>query len=56
MAAAGKTRYRVNVGINYPPNDTRAEPGDIVDDIPTDIVKTWLAEGVIERYKEEKED
>lgn len=35
-------RYRVLVGLNYPP-DRRAEPGDVVDDLPPKSLK-WLVE------------
>jgi hypothetical protein len=39
--------YRVLIGIDYPP-DRRAEPGDVVSDIPAKSLK-WLREqGVIE--------
>lgn len=46
MVASAK--YRVLVGINYPP-DRRAEPGDIVTDIPGKSIKWLVDEGVIER-------
>lgn len=40
-------KYKVLVGIDYPPN-RRAEIGDIVDDIPSKSIK-WLREqGIIE--------
>lgn len=39
--------YRVLVGLNYPP-DRRAEPGDVVEDLPGKSIK-WLTEqGYIE--------
>lgn len=39
--------YRVLVGLDYPP-DRRAEPGDVVDDLPGKSIK-WLTEqGLIE--------
>lgn len=39
--------YRVLVGLNYPPG-RRAEPGDVVTDIPAESVG-WLVEaGIIE--------
>ncbi|MFH0980644.1 MAG: hypothetical protein V2A79_03785 [Planctomycetota bacterium] len=43
----GSAGYRVQIGIDYPPN-RRAEPGDVVNDLPpTDI--RWLIEaGAIE--------
>lgn len=34
-------RYRVVTGLDY--NDRRAEPGDVVDDLPAKSVK-WLTE------------
>lgn len=37
-----KTAYRVLVGLDYPPGK-RAEPGDVVDDLPKESVK-WLEE------------
>ena len=40
-------QYRVLVGLNYPPA-RRAEPGDVVEDLPGKSVK-WLTEsGAIE--------
>lgn len=39
-------QYRVNVGIDYA--GRRAEPGDLVDDIPTRSVKWLLEQGIIE--------
>ena len=48
MAAKAKERYRVLVGINYPPGDKRAEPGDVVSDLPDHSVKDLLRQGVIE--------
>jgi len=39
--------YRVLVGLDYPP-DRRAEPGDVVEDLPGKSIK-WLSEqGLIE--------
>lgn len=35
-------QYRVLIGLNYPP-DRRAEPGDLVDDLPGKSVK-WLTD------------
>lgn len=42
------TKYRVLIGLNYPPNDKRAEPGDLVDDIPAGSVGWLLKDGIIE--------
>lgn len=46
-------RYRVLVGVNYLPKgkgdkERRAEPGDVVDDLPTSVVPIWLERKVIE--------
>lgn len=51
LGKSAKPQYRVNVGINYPP-DRRAEPGDVVDDIPGSSVAWLLEDGVIELVKE----
>lgn len=45
---AKNVSYRVLVGLNYPPNDTRAEVGDIVNDLPSKAVADLLAIGAIE--------
>lgn len=44
-------RYRVLVGINYPPDERRAEPGDIVDDIPDYAQHKLEQAGAIERVQ-----
>lgn len=45
--------HRVLVGVNYRPtpkaDEVRAEPGDLVDDVPSAIAKVWVAEGVLEK-------
>ncbi len=45
-------KYRVLIGINYRPDpkaaEKRAEPGDIVDDVPKKIVAQWIEAGVLE--------
>jgi hypothetical protein len=42
--------YRVLVGLSYPP-DRRAEPGDVVEDLPGKSIK-WLTEqGMIQPIK-----
>ena len=50
MATAKATSgpWLVKVGINYPPNDQRAEPGDIIDDLPALAAAWMLEDGVIE--------
>jgi len=47
------SKYRVNRGLNYPPNK-RAEIGDVVSDLPDKSVKWLIASGVIEPLTEEK--
>ncbi len=43
-----KPKYRVNVGINYPPNK-RAEAGDVIDNLPPGAEESLLKLGVIEK-------
>lgn len=45
-----RQKYRVLVGINYPPNDKRAEPGEVVDDIPPSSIRWLLQDGIIEEF------
>lgn len=45
------TKYKVLVGINYPP-DKRAEPGDIVSDLPSKSISWLVEQGYIELVKE----
>ena len=40
--------FRVLVGINYGKDDPRAEPGDIVTDLPAAAAKWMLRDGIIE--------
>lgn len=40
-------QYRVLTGLDYPPN-RRAEPGDVVDDLPGKSIKWLLEAGAIE--------
>jgi hypothetical protein len=42
--------YRVLAGLNYPP-DKRAEPGDVVTDLPGKSIKWLLEQGYIEPEK-----
>lgn len=44
-------KYKILVGLNYPP-DKRAEPGDIVDDIPKRSIPWLLEQGHIEPTEE----
>lgn len=46
-------RYRVLVGLNYPP-DRRAEAGDLVEDIPGSSIPGLLESGYIERADDKK--
>ena len=45
-------KYRILKGVNYTPSrggqERRAEPGDVVEDLPGRIIPTWRDEGVIE--------
>lgn len=47
-AAATSGPWRVLVGINYPPNDRRAEPGDIIDDLPAHAAAWMQRDAIIE--------
>lgn len=49
MTAKPKS-YKVLVGIDYPP-EKRAEPGDVVDDIPEESARWLLKQGLIELAK-----
>lgn len=40
-------QYRVLVGINYPPDNRRAEIGDVVDDLPDYAIADLLKAEVI---------
>lgn len=48
----GGTKFRVLVGINWDDDRRRAEPGDLVDDLPPGMIKPWLRDGVIEIAEE----
>lgn len=39
-------QYRVNVGIDY--DGKRAEPGDVINDLPARSVKWMLEQGIVE--------
>ena len=45
------TKYRVLVGLNYSPNK-RAEPGDIVNNLPQKSVSWLLEQGCIDVVEE----
>lgn len=53
MATA--TKYRVLTGLDYPPNK-RAEPGDVVDDLPGKSIKWLLEQGHVEKATEPVKD
>lgn len=54
---APRKRYRALVGLNYPPNgkgtECRAEPGDVVNDLPADAIADLLQDGSIAELDEE---
>lgn len=52
MATVPGTKYEVLVGINYPPDNTRAESGAVVADLPAYAVKSLLAQGVIREVEQ----
>jgi len=43
-------KYRVLVGLDYPPNK-RAEAGDEVEDLPSSSIKWLLADGLVEEIE-----
>lgn len=45
--------WKVLVGVNYAPNDRRAEPGEIVDDLPAADAPWMLEQGLIARPEED---
>ena len=47
--------YRVLVGLTYGPKGKRAEPGDVVNDLPAESVRWLLADGRIEEVQAEEE-
>lgn len=49
--ATSKPKYRVLVGLNYPPDNKRAEVGDVVTDLPDFAIRTLLRDGAIEEVK-----
>jgi hypothetical protein len=50
MAKPVEKPYRVVIGLDYPEN-RRAEPGDVVTDLPEYAVKQLLNAGVIEEVE-----
>jgi hypothetical protein len=48
-------KYKVLVGLDYPP-DKRAEPGDVVDDLPRQSIPWLLEQGYIEMVEEEGDE
>lgn len=53
---AQKPKYRVLVGLNYPPNNKRAEVGDVVTDLPDFAINKLVKNGVVELVSAPKED
>lgn len=47
-------RFSVAIGLNYGPENKRAEIGDVVDDLPADDIEELLALGAIAPFKEPK--
>lgn len=48
---AEEQKYTVLVGINFPPGDQRAEPGDVVA-LSRPVAKDLLAQGAVEPHEE----
>ena len=46
--ATSHRAFRALVGINYGPDDKRADPGEVVTDLPSGDVKWMLDQGIIE--------
>jgi hypothetical protein len=49
------SKYRALVGLDYPPGK-RAEPGDVVDDLPEKSVKWLLKDGKIKEVGQQKSE
>lgn len=47
-------RYRVLKGINYPPDGRRAEPGDVITDLPDYGIRGLLHAEAIELVEEDE--
>lgn len=47
------TKYKVLLGCNFPPDDTRAEPGDVID-VPERIGEALVKAGAAEPVKPPK--
>lgn len=54
--AAKAPKYRVLKGLNYPPDNKRAEPGDVVDDLPDYSIQPLLHQEAIEPADEQKSE
>lgn len=53
MPAKAQThKYRVLVGMNYPPNNRRAEVDEVVDDLPEYAIQKLLNANVIEEAEQ----
>lgn len=53
---ASKPKYRVLIGVNYPPDNKRAEAGDEVTDLPEAAIKRLVRDGVVELVPPTKEE
>jgi hypothetical protein len=47
-------KVKVLIGCNYPPDDTRAEPGDVID-VPDETAKNLIRHDAVEPHKATKE-
>jgi hypothetical protein len=54
--AAKAPKYRVLKGLNYPPDNKRANPGDIVDDLPDYSIAPLLRQDAIEPADEDNKE
>lgn len=52
--AAKAPKYKVLRGLNYPPDNKRAEAGDVVDDLPDYAIDPLLRQGAIEPADDKK--
>lgn len=48
-------QYEVATGLNYGPDNKRAEPGDVVDDLPASDIGDLLALGAIVPVSKQKQ-
>jgi hypothetical protein len=43
-----RVKFRVLVGCTWDDDRRSAEPGDVVSDVPTAVIKSWIKDGIIE--------